>query len=270
MRDPKYFEVQNSEPVTQSGVRLAADDRAGGDGSPPADDAEPPDGSIRFSVKEEQRLAHLADSRRLGTAIELTARAALIGMLFAATPALVRLALGSADHHHHWRTMLYISIVPAIILVPSVLSLSQLIFLRSVTWPKRYAQAQTLENEIMILGFTDLFRIYVRTRKSGIYGFFWFVLSAYAAAVIAVEASYQEIVQPIMLSAFLLLVALSVLNAIVAYQLSKHFQIGRILIDHVLIMNERANQAQVTPDSAREKTARTARWYRKNRYWWFY
>jgi hypothetical protein len=123
----------------------------------------------------------------------------------------------------------------------------------------------------VIDGFTALFRRYVATRSLAIHGFIWSAYGAFGSATFAYEMMPAKglMFDTLSLAVLTALIALTILNFLIAYLISRGFRIGEVLVDFLSIITYRSANPMHTQEAETE-THEIVEEQRRVHYWWFF
>ena len=224
-----------------------------------------------LSRKEVGSLKLKSLKRSLKRSFYYMTNAALIGMLFVSTFWFVAInktlctPIGCLDDEKF--------LLIAVGLLGSVLSVNTIrVGWKFFQWNVEKEKAKQIASvEPVVEGFTSLFRHYVTTRAIGIYEVFWSVWGLYTFACYFVSNHPFSMDYPILSPSTVIatLAVISCLHVLLAFLISSHFRIGSVLVDFLSIIAYRSANPMDTQNAVAE-TLEIAKYYRRERYWWFF
>ena len=149
-------------------------------------------------------------------------------------------------------------------------------FLRDQEWELRAAEAESNEPRTAAKGYMGVFRLYARTKRRAVFTLFgaivWIVWAAvgYLMLSVADGEPVNFYVPWAIRSAQLVTVTSAVLMGFVAFDISRRYVPGKILVLKIMIMAYRAATSQTNYNEARLEAEKLQEEEIERKPWWFY
>jgi hypothetical protein len=140
-------------------------------------------------------------------------------------------------------------------------------------WREQGARADAREPETCSQGYMEMFRLYARTKRRATFTFLIGSAAIYSAGfgiVLVASSDITGLGLGIILSGAFLEIVAGILIIHVAFDISRKFVPGKILVTKTLIMSFLATTSQTDYTDARQQSVALQKSMRERKPWWFY